>query len=352
MLLPVDQLMNSPRPVILLVALILGSCSSELRGPYTRETAAMNTYLAVTVYDRSFTPEAANAAIDSGIREVRRIEREATDYDDSSEVGRLNRLAGADSVVLTRDLVEVLRRAIAFSKESGGAFDPTIGPVVKGWDFLSEHPRMPSPEAVAELVKRVNVHGIRIRDTLVYLERSGMAVDLGAIAKGYAVDRALEAIRRAGVTQCIVDLGGNLGVTWDGTHGFESTAATIFIRDPRADGEYFGSFPIGSAGISTSGDYQRFFIQDGIRYHHIIDPSNGYPARGVVAVTVVAENATDADAISTLVFVLGKDRGMKYLQNTSGVEGIIVYEQGDSLAYLATERFAAHFTRLKGVDEK
>ncbi len=336
----------------LLLTLFLGSCSSGYRGPYTRETAVMNTYLAVTLYDRSFTPESASVAIDSAIREVRRVEHEATDYDDSSEVGTLNRLAGRDSVVFTPDLLDVLGKAMRFADTSGGAFDPTVGPVVKGWDFLAEHPRVPPPEDVARLVSLVGVQGIHIRDSLVFLERKEMGLDLGAIAKGFAVDRALSALRRAGVTQCIVDLGGNLGVIWEGTHGFDSTAATIYIRDPRADGEYFGSFRIGSAGISTSGDYQRFFIENGIRYHHIIDPATGYPARGVVAVTVVAENATDADAISTLVFVLGKDRGMEYLRSSPGVEGIIIYEQSDTLAYVATDRFAARFTRLREVEEE
>jgi FAD:protein FMN transferase len=339
------------RYVLPLACCVAFACSKEYRQPFVRETAAMNTYLRVTVYDQAISPEDASAAIDSAIGEVRRIESIATDYSDSSEIGRMNDAAGRDSVEASADLLDLLKRALTYASVSHGAFDPAIGPVVKAWDFLSEHPRVPPAGTIARLEKLVDFHGIGIVGRKVVLHREGMAIDLGAIAKGFAVDKATAALERNGVHECIVDLGGNLGVAWPGTTMLDSSAATIYIRDPRHDGEYFGRFQCGTAGISTSGDYQRFFIEQGVRYHHIIDPATGYPARGAVSVTVIAPNATDADALSTLVFVLGKDRGLEYLKSLPGVEGLIVAEQGDSLVYGATKHFAERFTRLHEGEE-
>jgi thiamine biosynthesis lipoprotein len=123
----------------------------------------------------------------------------------------------------------------------------------------------------------------------------------------------------------------------------DSTVAEILIRHPRKDGDYFGKFMMGTGGVSTSGDYQRFFIQDGVRYHHIIEPRTGLPARGVVSVTIVAPDATSADAMSTLVFVLGRDKGMEFIKRSPRTEGIIVYESGDTLAYDLSPGFEGKF---------
>ncbi|MEK9136116.1 MAG: FAD:protein FMN transferase, partial [Bacteroidota bacterium] len=202
-----------------------------------------------------------------------------------------------------------------------------------------------SKEKIAVLLPLIDSRLISLAGNKVYLRKKGMGIDLGGIAKGHAVDRSVQVLRRGGFRKFIVDIGGNLGVYWAGTRMLDSTVAEILIRHPRKEGGFFGKFMMGTGGVSTSGDYQRFFIEDGVRYHHIVDPSTGYPVRGVVSVTVVAPDATSADALSTLVFVLGRQNGMEFIKKSAGVEGMIVYESGDTLAYDLSPGFQRRFVR-------
>jgi thiamine biosynthesis lipoprotein len=177
----------------------------------------------------------------------------------------------------------------------------------------------------------VNYQRVFLTRGKAFLEEDGMRLDLGAIAKGYAVDRSVGRLKELGARHFIVDLGGNLGVYWEGTRLLDSTRATIYVRHPRREGELFGHFDVGTCGVSTSGDYQRFFIVDGTHYHHLINPRTGMPVHDMVSATVIAGNATQADALSTIVFILGRERGMELLEDLPDVEGMIVYEEGDSL---------------------
>jgi thiamine biosynthesis lipoprotein len=270
----------------------------------------------------------------------------ATDYSDTSEVGRINAAAGIESVAVSSELIALLRLGLQFGEVSHRAFDVAVGPIVKAWDFLSPNPRSPSKEDISALLPLINSQLISIAGNKVFLRKKRMGIDLGGIAKGYAVDRSTEVLLRGGFSRFIIDIGGNLGVNWEGTHMLDSTVAEILIRHPRRDGEFFGKFMMGTGGVSTSGDYQRYFIENGIRYHHIIDPVSGYPSRGVVSVTIVAPDATSADALSTLVFVLGREKGMDFIKNTPDVEGMIIHESGDTLAYDLSPGFQRRFVRI------
>ena len=332
--------------LLVLTFLMLSGCGRHVPRRIARESAAMNTYVTVTVFSETADSATIDRSIDAALAEIRRVEAMATDYADSSEVGRINAAAGRDTVTVSAGLAALLHQARTYADASGGAFDPTVGPLVKKWDFLSAHPAVPDSGSIAALLRLVGFRLMSLDGRNVYLPRRGMAIDLGAIAKGYAVDCAVRVLRSQGVQHCIVDLGGNLGVWWEGTHMFDSTAATIFVRHPRIDDALFGKFLCGSAGISTSGDYQRFFMDGGRRYHHILNPATGYPARGAVSVTVVARDATTADALSTLVFVLGRDRGMQFLRGLPGVEGMIICDDGDSLGVVSTPGMEAQFERF------
>ncbi len=329
-------------PSVLLAFAAL-SCEKGGLQRIARETTAMDTYLSVTIYDEKL-PD-GNAIIDSVFAEVSRIERLMTDYVDTSEVGRINAHAGRESVAVSSELIRLLNVANDFSKHSGGSFDVTVGPIVKAWDFLGSEHEIPTRGRMRLLRRLVDFRNIVIDSPKVYLRQRGMRLDLGGIAKGYAVDRSVELLKRHGVKRAIVDLGGNLGVWWEGTHALDSSVAEILIRHPRKEGKFFGSFHAGTSGISTSGDYQRCFIKDGVRYHHIIDPATGYPARDVVSVTIIAGDATSADALSTLVFVLGREKGMEFIKRTPGVEGVMVWEEGDSLRYILSPGLEGKFVR-------
>ncbi len=325
------------------------SCSHQKR-PIARDTTAMDTFLTVSVYDEEIPNEKALAMVDSAIAEIRRVEMMATDYNDTSEVGIINKHAGDDSIMVSSELSSLLETALQYCRSSDGTFDITVEPLVKAWNFLSERPQKPTDKQIQAILQYVGYRKLTIFNRMAFLQQRGMGIDLGAIAKGYAVEKALQKLRSGGVRKAIVDLGGNLGVGWMGTRMLDSTVATIYIRHPRREGRYFGTFKVGNAGISTSGDYQRYFIEDGVRYHHILNPRTGMPARDLVSVTIVASNATDADALSTLIFVLGRERGMDLLRQTNGVEGLLIFEQGDSLAFTGTPKILASFSRTPADD--
>jgi thiamine biosynthesis lipoprotein len=336
--------------VSILAAVFFEACSGDSAKPAVRETAAMNTYVTISIYDGGHPREKLEALLDSAVAEINRVERMASDYIDSSEIGRINAAAGKDTVAVSHELVELLRVSLAYGDSSGGSFDVTVGPLVKAWDILSSHPRVPPPEEIRNLLPLINYRLVAIRGDRVYLPQKGMALDLGAIGKGYAVDCALKVLGRNGLKNMIVDIGGNLGVRWEGTRGLDSAMATISVRHPRKDGAFLGSFRYGSGGVSTSGDYQRCFFSDGVRYHHIMDPATGYPARDVVSVTIVGPTATEADALSTLVFVLGREKGMAFIREIPGVDCIIVSGRDDSLAVDCSPGFAGKFLRDRSHD--
>lgn len=305
----------------------------------------MNTYVQVTLFD-AVDRQRAEHLIDLALGEIHRIESLASDYSDTTDIGRVNLAAGKDSVTVSREITDLVRLSMDYSRRSEGAFDITIGPLVKAWNFLAERPTIPDSAVIASLLNNVGVQHINVAGNRIHLAKRGMALDLGGIAKGYAVDRAAIILREQGATRFIVDIGGNLGVFWDGTRHLDSTVAEIMVRHPRHDGAYIGSFRMGSGGVATSGDYQRCFMIDGVRYHHILVPTTGFPARGVVSVTVVANDATTADAYSTLVFVLGKERGFEMLQHTPGIDGLIIYEEHNKLSFLLTPGLEKRFVPL------
>lgn len=329
-----------------LMCMVALSCNTNTANRFSRETTVMETYLTVTIYDDDMTQARAQALIDSTFIDMQRIERMMTDYSDSGEVGRVNLSAGKDSVEVSDELRQILLMAQSFSEASAGAFDVTVGPLVKAWNFLSATPDVPPLSIIQNLTHLVGFRDLAVVGKKVLLRKPGMRLDLGGIAKGYAVDRSIEILKRNGVKNAIVDLGGNLGVWWEGTHMLDSSVAEILIRHPRKEGQFFGSFNVGTAGVSTSGDYQRYFLQDGVRYHHLINPATGYPANELVSVTIVATDATQADALSTLVFVLGRKKGMEFIEQSSGVEGLIVWEENGALHYNVSTGLKGKFKRL------
>ncbi len=185
----------------------------------------MDTFMSATIFDPDVSSQVANAMIDSAFGEIRRIEAIATDYSDSSEIGRVNDLSGIDSIPVSDEIATLIRESLSYSAASGGAFDITVGPLIRRWNFLADHPVVPSDAVLRELLPLVNYKLVSLVGSRIFLPMKGMRLDLGAIAKGYAVDRALAVLKRGGVKQVIVDLGGNLGVAWEGTRMFSSTRA-------------------------------------------------------------------------------------------------------------------------------
>ena len=221
----------------------------------------------------------------------------------------------------------LVRAALDLGRLTGGRFDPTVGVLRRAWDFKSG--RVPSQDEVSALLPLVNSAAVSRRDRTVFLRCAGMEIDLGGVGKEYAVDRAAELLREEGIRAAIVNFAGDVRTI--GSRG-DGRPWKVGVLDPRDRGRCrFAVRTLADAGVATSGDYERGFVKDGVRYHHILDATTGWPARGVASATVVAASAFRAGQFATAAFLLGAEEGLALLENTPGVEGALITEAGTIL---------------------
>ncbi|MFH1864261.1 MAG: FAD:protein FMN transferase, partial [Candidatus Eisenbacteria bacterium] len=298
---------------LLVVVALIVTFATRNRGDSGRHVDhrfMMGTIVSVTV----LTPDAdaGRAAIEAAFDEIARVEALTTRYSDDSEISRLNALSdGYTGEHVSREVAEVVGRSLAIAEVSSGAFDITVAPLVDAWTLPGGELAPPDESRIREALLHVDwsaVHADTAFRTMTV--EPGTELDLAGVAKGYAVDRAVAALRRAGVGAGIVDAGGDVGFV--GTPP-DPGGWRVGIKHPRTDG-LLGVVVLDGGSVATSGDYQRFAMVDGVRYHHIFDPSTGYPARGVMSVTVAPELAVDAAALATAVFVLGPEDGMELIE--------------------------------------
>ncbi|MBN2735410.1 MAG: FAD:protein FMN transferase [Spirochaetales bacterium] len=246
---------------------------------------------------------------------------------DESPIGWLNHHGQAE---LAPDIWKVLKTALDVAKETHGAFDPTILPLVNLWDYKTMG-ELPSQEQIVEALKLVDYRQVDMKPSgMVYLPKN-MTLDLGGIAKGAVVDNLADDFLRQGYTDFLIEAGGDILIS--GTKANEEKWS-VAVRHPRKTQLLVGVLYVGEAGkkqaVVTSGDYERFVMRDGIRYHHLLDTKTGQPARGgCVSVTVIAPDCTLADALSTAAFVMGPEKGLAYLEQKTNVEGLIILEKPD-----------------------
>ncbi|HXX81706.1 MAG TPA: FAD:protein FMN transferase, partial [Thermodesulfovibrionales bacterium] len=239
----------------------------------------------------------------------------------------VNRNAGLSAVRVSPETMEVLEKAIETSEKTGGAFDVTIGPEISQWNFPLKI--KPEDESIKKRLGLVNYKLIQLdkgRST-VYLKKKGMLLDLGGIAKGYAADKAVEELRKNGIRSGIAAVGGEVKTFGRKPDG---TAWKVGIKNPRPTGEndeILAMVELNDAAISTSGDYERYFILQGKRFHHILDPKTGFPAQGCQSVSIIAKDGVYTDAFATGVFVLGPEKGIALLERM-GFGGLIVDKNG------------------------
>jgi thiamine biosynthesis lipoprotein len=286
----------------------------------------MGTVFRITVASRAVARPAVAAAVEEGFGEVARLEQVMSEWRDGTELSSVNRAAGASPVRVCAETFEVLERARHFSETSGGAFDVTFNALWGLWDFRRTPPVLPDPAEVARRLPLIDHRKLRLDAAArtAFLEQRGMRIGLGGIAKGYAVDRVCELLRRRGLADHIVAGGGDVRTA--GSRGGQPWR--VAIQHPREPGAMFTMEAGEGLAVSTSGDYERYFIIGGRRYHHIMDPRTGSPARGLISATVIAPTAMDSDAMATAVFVLGAPRGLDLASRTPGVEALVVDDDG------------------------
>jgi FAD:protein FMN transferase len=249
-------------------------------------------------------------------------------YRDGSVISEINRNAGRTPVAVDAETEALVVAALDLSRLTGGRFDPTVGVLRRAWDFKSA--RVPSADEIAALLPLVDASAVAVADGTVFLRRAGMELDLGGVGKEYAVDRAAEILIAEGVEAAIVDFAGDVRTI--GARG-DGRPWAIGVVDPEDRSRCrFAVRTVGSSGVATSGSYERGFVRDGVRYHHILDATTGWPARGLASVTVVSVATYTAGAYATAAFLLGPEAGLALLEQTDEAEGALITEAGDILA--------------------
>lgn len=275
---------------------------------------------------------------------------------DASAVSSINKAAGQGAVAVSSDVLSVLQTALYYADITGGAFDPTVGPLVKLWGINTDSAHVPSQAEIDAVLPLVNWRDVIVSTGAhtgntagtVMLRRKGMSLDLGGIVKGYAADELVKIMRAGNVKRAVIDLGGNIYVYGKKKDG---SPWNVGIKDPSdPEGNPAVILNLAQSTVVTSGVYERYFMKDGIRYHHILDVRTGSPARtGLLSATIVSESSMAADALSTSVFVLGTERGLMLLRDiASGVYGELPHD-GSSLSGRAAESVPTVHASVSGI---
>ena len=299
---------------------------AQNQNTYKRTLKLMGSRFDITVVADSGTQ--ADSYIDLAVGEISRIEKLISSWDPSSETSAINTNAGIAPVRVSRELFELIERAQKISMLTDGAFDITYASMDKIWKFDGSMKEMPDSATIARSVARVGYQNIILNreDHTVFLPQPGMKIGFGAIGKGYAADQARQLLESKGVAGGIINASGDLTAWGDQPNGAPWKVA---ITNPMDKHKSFGLLPVQEGAVVTSGNYEKFVSFNGIRYAHIIDPRTGYPATGILSVTIFAPKAELADALATAVFVMGTDTGLDRINQLPGIECIIVDDKGN-----------------------
>lgn len=307
------------------ILIIVPACSPHKDRIYRESRILMNTVVTITVVAAS--EHAAGDAMEQAFSAIGELEERLDFHSPVSEISRINKSAGVSGVKVSSEVMELIGKALSVSEKTHGAFDITTAPVTKLYDFQNR--RKPHDETLRRTLPLVSYRDVVINsaESTVYLRKPGMMIDLGGIAKGYAADRAADTLKQRGIASGIVAIAGDIK-----TFGRKPDGKLwkVGIRNSRATGpedEIMATVELADAAISTSGDYERFFTSDSVRYHHILSPITGRPAGMCRSSTVIAPQGVLADSFSTAVFVLGPESGLRILEE-SGYGGVLVDSRG------------------------
>jgi FAD:protein FMN transferase len=314
--------------LLILLCAAFGGCAGISSGKeatvVTRAQMQMGTLVKITAVARNEAD--AQAAATAGFAEIHRLEELLSTWIPTSELSRVNALAGVMPIPVSHDTMTVVQGAIQVAELTDGGFNIAIGPVVDVWNVI-EGRRVPTESELDALRRMVDVHAVHVdaQTQTIFLEKAGMRIDVGGIGKGYAADQAVAVMKKAGALAGIVALSGDIK-TFGRLPG--ERKFPVGIQHPRKEGEVLAFIDLEDEAISTAGDYERFFEREGVRYHHILNPRTLQPARGCQSVTVIAREGIWADGLDTGIFVMGAELGMRLVEALPDVEAIIVDHEG------------------------
>lgn len=269
----------------------------------------------------------AETNINTVIAEITRIENLISDWKPTSQVSEVNANAGIRPVQVDREVFDLTERALALSKLTGGAFDISFAAMDRIWKFDGSMTEMPTAEAISKSVEKVGYQNIILdkAHTTIFLKKKGMKIGFGALGEGYATDRCRDMMLKKGIKAGIVNASGDMSAWGKQPDGSDWV---IGITDPNRQGELFAVVPLRQGAVVTSGSYEKFVVFNDKRYSHIINPATGYPATGLTSVTVFGPSAEKANGFSTSLMVMGKDAGMKLINNYPGFSCIMITDEG------------------------
>jgi thiamine biosynthesis lipoprotein len=299
--------------------------SSFAQITHTRKLSMLGSPFEMTVVAKDSTE--ANFFIDMAVGEVKRIENEISDWIPTTPISIVSKNAGIKPVKVPVEVFELVERAIKVSEITSGAFDISYASMDKIWKFDGSMKQMPTPEAIKKSVEKIGYRNIILdkKEHTIFLKTEGMKLGLGGIGQGYIADKIHTLLLSKGCASGLVNVSGDI-FAWGKQP--DGKPWTVGIVNPMNKNKVFATFPLENSAVETSGSYEKFVIFDGKRYSHIIDPRTGYPAMGVVSVSVFAKQTEIADALATGIFVLGVDVGLDLVNQLKGIECIIVDDKG------------------------
>jgi thiamine biosynthesis lipoprotein len=316
-------------PLLLMLCLMIGltgcgnsKSSSNVTGePVSKSFYVFDTVVQVRIYDETVTEQ--NFEDIQGILDT--IEIQMNRSNDKSELADVNRNAGVKPVAVSEDTFLVVSKALEYSERSEGRFDVAIGPLVSLWNIGHEGAKVPPMDEINAALKLTNYKNVKLDPDKreVYLTEKGMALDLGSIAKGFAADKMVQYLQDKGFKSAIVDLGGNVFAMGKKPG---DQLWTIGIQDPdESRGNPIGTIHVDNKTIVTSGVYERFFVENGKHYHHILDPQTGFPVENNInSVTILTDKSIDADGLSTTLFALGVEKGLEFVEQTNNADALFI----------------------------
>ncbi len=348
---PIAYLAAAAVTVIFFISLYLVIYGGRTPIKAQRESYRLGTIVRITLYGDD--SEKLNKVLDLSMKEIERLENLLSVNIPSSDISLVNRALGEYPVKVSEETGFLLERALEWSERTGGAFDPTVGKIVKLWGMGTESAAVPDPEKLKEAVGMTDFRKVNIvhRGNGTFVQTAkGQRIDLGGIAKGYVTDKVRLLLKNEGIQSALIDLGGNISVFGNSP---KPGKWKLGLQHPfMLRGEYFGVVEVSDVSVVTSGAYERYFESCGVRYHHIFDPATGYPARSDLAsVTIISEDSTDADALSTALFVMGLERGISLLRKLKNIEAVLVAKETERIIVYATDGLSKDFI-LKAPDMK
>jgi len=309
----------------LLIFLALFSLTTFGQIVHKRKLSMLGSPFEITVVAKDTAQ--GNLYTDKAIAEVKRIENLISDWIPTTQISEVNKNAGIKPVKVDDEVFQLVTRANKISKLTNGAFDISYASMDKIWKFDGSMKEMPTKEAIKSSVEKIGYEKIIMNDSskTIFLEQKGMKLGLGGIGQGYIADKVKALLQKEGCQSGIVNVSGDIN-TWG--KQIDGKPWTIGIVNPMNKNKVFATFPLEDNAVETSGSYEKFVMFNGIRYSHIIDPRTGYPATGIVSVSVFAKQTEIADALATGIFVLGIDVGLDLVNQLKGIECIIVDDKG------------------------